>query len=89
MDTGEFTVMYCAVLYVHCALVVLDSVIFVSKDTPDEYQPEIGHHLGQMSNELEGYGVGSYIDRFVGAGPKNYGFRIRKPDGTTVRPVNP
>ena len=62
-----------------------DSVIFMEEE--GAYSPEIGQYLGQLTDELEGYGAGSYIDLFCSGGPKNYGFRVRKPDGTTVTKV--
>ena len=59
-----------------------DSVIFLEEE--GAYSPEIGQYLGQLTDELEAYGAGSFIDLFCSAGPKNYGFRVRKPDGKTV-----
>lgn len=47
----------------------------------DVYQPKMGSFLGDMTNELEDYGQGAYIEEFVSGGPKNYGFKVRKPDG--------
>ena len=59
-----------------------DSIVYVSRPQ-DTYEPPIGCFLGDLTNELEEYGLGAYIDEFIGAGPKNYSMRIRKPDGTT------
>ena len=46
-----------------------DSVIFVSK--PGEPEPPTGPHLGQLTDELGG----DYITSFVSGGPKNYSYR--------------
>ena len=52
-----------------------DSCIYVSGEN-EEYEPELGNFLGQMTNELECYGEGSYIQTFVSGGPKFYALRI-------------
>ena len=46
-----------------------DSVIFVSK--PGEPEPPTGPYLGQLTDELGG----DYITSFVSGGPKNYSYR--------------
>ena len=46
-----------------------DSVIFVSK--PGEREPPTGPYLGQLTDELGG----DYITSFVSGGPKNYSYR--------------
>ena len=51
-----------------------DSVIYVS--SPEEYQPSTGTFIGDMTDELESYGIGSYITEFVSGGPKNYSFKV-------------
>jgi hypothetical protein len=35
-----------------------------------------GDYLGDLTDELEEYGPGSYIEEFVSGGPKNYAFSI-------------
>ena len=45
-----------------------DSVIFTSK--PGEWNPETGEFLGQLTDELKG----KYITTFVSGGPKNYAY---------------
>lgn len=57
-----------------------DICVYVSKEN-DEYEPELGNFLGQMTDELETYGRGSYIETFVSGGPKFYTMKIRSPDG--------
>jgi hypothetical protein len=37
-----------------------------------------------MTNELSGYGDGAYIDEFLGAGPKNYAYRVTNGDGQSI-----
>lgn len=51
-----------------------DSVIYVSR--PDESDIATGQFVGDMTDELENYGSGSYIKKFVSGRPKNYSFRI-------------
>ena len=45
-----------------------DSVIFTSK--PGEWNPETGDFLGQLTDELKG----NHITTFVSGGPKNYAY---------------
>ncbi|XP_023312382.1 uncharacterized protein LOC111692561 [Anoplophora glabripennis] len=51
-----------------------DSVIYVTKD--EEYDVPTGEFLGDMTDELEGYGPESYISEFVSGGPKNYTYKV-------------
>lgn len=60
-----------------------DSIIYVSRDDPEEYEPPLGPFLGDFTDELEKYGVGSYIESFISAGPKFYAMRIRSLNGDT------
>ncbi|XP_049826242.1 uncharacterized protein LOC126266383 [Aethina tumida] len=51
-----------------------DSVIYVSNNHfPD---PPTGKFIGDMTDELEVYGIGSYITEFVSGGPKNYAYSV-------------
>lgn len=59
-----------------------DSVIYVSTGPDDQLHR--GNFLGDLTDELEGYGVGSYIKSFVSGGPKFYSYLVQKPDGTTA-----
>lgn len=54
-----------------------DSIVFT--ETPGDVMPVKGDFLGQMTDELEKYGEGSYITEFVSGGPKNYSFRAFSP----------
>ena len=47
-----------------------DSIIYISR--PNSYTPVLGNYLGDLTNELE---KGDYIEEFVSAGPKNYGYK--------------
>jgi hypothetical protein len=47
-----------------------DSVVYVQK-TAEPPKVAIGNYLGDLTDELEEYGSGSYIDEFVSGGPKN------------------
>ncbi|XP_070167752.1 uncharacterized protein [Polyergus mexicanus] len=60
-----------------------DSCIYVSSGDPNEYEPRSGNFLGDMTDELESYGSGSYIEAFVSGGPKFYAYVVRSPDGRT------
>ncbi|XP_077270142.1 uncharacterized protein LOC143901589 [Temnothorax americanus] len=61
-----------------------DSCIYVSTGDPNEYEPRTGNFLGDMTDELESYGNGSYIEKFVSGGPKFYAYIVRTPDERTV-----
>ena len=58
-----------------------DSCIYVSNGDPLEYEPSTGNFLGDMTDELESYGRGSYIESFVSGGPKFYAYVVRTPEG--------
>lgn len=51
-----------------------DSVIYVSRE--GEYDVPTGEFIGDMTDELETYGPGSYIIEFVSGGPKNYAYKV-------------
>ena len=40
---------------------------------------ETGYYLGDLTDELEVFGSGSYIQEFVSGGPKNYAFSVFSP----------
>jgi hypothetical protein len=40
---------------------------------------EKGDYLGDLTDELEEFGSGSYIEEFVSGGPKNYAFTVLCP----------
>lgn len=42
-----------------------------------------GNFLGDLTDELEKYGTGSYISSFVSGGPKCYAYRVQLPNGQT------
>ena len=48
-----------------------DSIIFISKE--NLYEPELGDYLGKFTNEIKNE---NYIQEFVSAGPKNYGYLV-------------
>ena len=43
----------------------------------DTYQPETGTFLGELTDELDG----GKITEFIGAGPKNYAYKCKMPNG--------
>ncbi|KAL6416990.1 hypothetical protein ACFW04_013047 [Cataglyphis niger] len=55
-----------------------DSCIYVSTGDPNEYEPRTGNFLGDMTDELESYGSGSYIEAFVSGGPKFYAYILKR-----------
>ncbi|KAJ8954503.1 hypothetical protein NQ318_000734 [Aromia moschata] len=42
----------------------------------DSYDVPMGEFLGEITDELESYGPGSYITEFVSGGPKKYAYRV-------------
>ncbi|RZC37790.1 hypothetical protein BDFB_013942 [Asbolus verrucosus] len=38
--------------------------------------PRTDNFLGQLTDEIQEYGLGSYISEFVSDGPKNYSFNV-------------
>jgi len=63
-----------------------DSIIYLTRPT-DSYTVPTGSYLGQMTDELRGYGEGAYIQEFVAGGPKNYGYRVYSKDGVFVEEI--
>lgn len=58
-----------------------DSIIFISKsEVPDL---PTGGMLGDLTDELAGYGKGTHIVSFTSGGPKFYGYKFQRPDGST------
>ncbi|XP_025163157.1 uncharacterized protein LOC112590523 [Harpegnathos saltator] len=60
-----------------------DSCTYVSTGDPNEYEPRTGNFLGDMTDELENHGQGSYIEAFISGGPKFYSYVVRTPQGRT------
>ena len=56
-----------------------DSVVYVAS-TNEPSPIECGDKLGDMTNELA---PNEYIEEFVSGGPKNYAYKILRPDGST------
>ena len=52
-----------------------DSIIFVLKDS-DSPKVKTGDYLSDLTDELEEYGSGSFIQEFVSGGSKNYAFSL-------------
>ena len=61
-----------------------DSCIYVNNELSDEYEPPTGILLGDLTDELECYGNGSFIKAFVSGGPKFYGYIVKKPSGEEI-----
>ena len=49
-----------------------DSVVFVHE--PDKPEPSLGDYLGDLTDELDG----DYITTFISGGPKNYAYVTNK-----------
>ncbi|XP_046748845.1 uncharacterized protein LOC124412771 [Diprion similis] len=47
-------------------------------------EPSTGNFLGDLTDELEPYGRGSFIRAFVSGGPKFYAFIVKRPNGEEV-----
>jgi hypothetical protein len=52
-----------------------DSDIYVQK-VGEPPKVVTGDYLGDLTNELEEFGSGSFIQEFVSSGPKNYAFSV-------------
>lgn len=59
-----------------------DSVIYISRN--DGVDVTTGEFIGDMTDELEGYGPESYITNFVSGGPKNNAYKIHATKNNTV-----
>lgn len=55
-----------------------DSCIYVDNESIDDFKPPLGPYLGNLTDELIGFGEGSYADSFVCAAPKFYALSIVK-----------
>lgn len=56
-----------------------DSIIYVEKEG-SKYKPDLGPCIGQLTDELEVFGVGAFIESFTSIGPKSYAFRVKVPN---------
>ena len=63
-----------------------DSCIYVKRNENDasEYEPPLGNLLGDMTDELKGYGAGTYIESLISVAPKFYAYRALTPSAQTV-----
>jgi len=59
-----------------------DSIIYVSTDNLNEYDPTIGEYLGDLTNKID-ESDGNFIVEFVSAGPKNYAYKTETDKGVT------
>ena len=56
----------------------IHSVIYI-QNVDRAQKVETGYYLGDLTDELEEFGSGSYIKQFVSGGPKNYAFSVYSP----------
>ncbi|KAJ8677574.1 hypothetical protein QAD02_013361 [Eretmocerus hayati] len=56
-----------------------DSCLFLCRGDDGEYEPPLGSLLGDMTDELQGYGQGAYISKFLSIAPKSYAYRVVVP----------
>jgi len=75
-DTGNKLIIFNLFIFINYRL-SSDSVIYIAHTDREEYQVPIGSYLGDMTDELNDYGAGSYITEFASGGPKNYGFIVK------------
>ncbi|XP_015600909.1 uncharacterized protein LOC107270419, partial [Cephus cinctus] len=66
-----------------CLYYDTDSIIFIRSDTPDSKDLQTGTNLGDLTDELEDYGEGSYISEFASCGRKCYAYKVETPKGVT------
>ncbi|KAJ8953848.1 hypothetical protein NQ318_006699 [Aromia moschata] len=66
------------VFYVFVDLMTTQMSEFQKRDSEinHEYDVPMGEFLGEITDELESYGPGSYITEFVSGGPKKYAYRV-------------
>ena len=55
-----------------------DSVIYI-QNVDEPSKSETGYYLGDLADELEEFGSGSYVEEFVSSGPITYEFSIFSP----------
>ncbi|XP_068734466.1 uncharacterized protein [Montipora capricornis] len=56
-----------------------DSPFYISRKDREEFEPELGDYLGELTNvleDVEGYDKSCVIPRFCSGGPKNYGYDV-------------
>jgi hypothetical protein len=63
-----------------------DSVIYLTRPG-DDFELPIGSFLGDLTDELSGYGNGAYIGEYVSSGPKSYGFAVYGEDGEKLAAI--
>ncbi|VEN56957.1 unnamed protein product [Callosobruchus maculatus] len=76
---------YLEVLQERCLYYDTDSCIYVSR--PGESDIPTGDFIGDMTDELEKDGAGSYITEFVSGGPKNYSYKLWSTRDQTFKTV--
>ena len=54
---------------------MIQTVIYVQK-VGEPPKVTVGDYLGDLTDELEEFGSGFFIDEFVSGGPKNYAFSV-------------
>lgn len=54
-----------------------DSIIYYRNIDKNEYEPQLGEYLGDLTNEIDPKD-GNYIVEYVSAGPKNYAYKTDK-----------
>jgi hypothetical protein len=55
--------------------ITIDSVIYIQK-VDESPKVKTGDYLSDLTDELEEFGSGSYIEEFVSGGSKNYAFSV-------------
>ena len=71
------------VLSARCLYYDTDSVCYIYDPLMGHEQLPTGTILGELTDELAGKGVGTYIKSFVSGGPKFYAYEYVTPEGTT------
>jgi len=64
---------------------VSDSVFYTS--LPGQKNLPTGDYLGDLTDELEEYGTGSYVTEFISAGPKNYSYKVYSTNDKKIHQV--
>jgi G:T-mismatch repair DNA endonuclease (very short patch repair protein) len=62
-----------------------DSLIYLVR--PGDEKLPLGNNLGDLTDELSGFGANCYISKFLCGGPKNYGAEVVNGDGELVKTI--
>jgi G:T-mismatch repair DNA endonuclease (very short patch repair protein) len=62
-----------------------DSILYLVR--PGDEKLPLGNNLGDLTNELSGYGHNCYVSKFLCGGPKSYGIEVVNANGDVVKTI--